>query len=110
LRLTGGGTVVELTQFIIDTADTAPILTGLVKVNDSVVGRLPLFHLALPSLTLPLPRSRRITIPGVGVTLTDTAAQALNGAFGVTAFSAGIPIGHATVSAGVAVRANQANR
>jgi hypothetical protein len=100
LSLSSSDTNVELTQFIIDTANpSGPVLTGLVKVSGNVVGRLPLFTVSLPAVALPIPAVRRLVLSNVGLTLTSTAAQALNAAFDVTAFSAGIPIGNATLLA-----------
>lgn len=100
LRIAAGNTVVELRDFIIDTTGTKPVLTGKVIANDSFVGRIPLFDLTLPALTLPLADTLHapFKIPGVKVNLTDTAANALNGVFGVTAFVPGFPIGEATVN------------
>jgi hypothetical protein len=100
LVLKAADTFVELADFIIDTSGPIPILTGKVIVNDNFVARIPLFDLALPALTLPLAAPRgwgRLTVPGVKVTLNAGAATALNGAFSVTAFTGGIPIGEATV-------------
>lgn len=99
LTLTAGAIRVELSDFSIDTTGT-PRLTGLVVANGDVVGRIPLFALALPNLSLPLqPVGRLVRIPGVGVTLTNEAAQALNATFGVSAFMAGFNIGTADVRA-----------
>jgi hypothetical protein len=97
LRISKDGVVVELTLFVIDTIGT-PVLTGIVKANGSIVGRIPLFDLALPAITLPLAPEKRFSIPGVAVTLTNEAAAALNGAFGVTAFTEGLDIGSAKVT------------
>lgn len=102
LSLTAGSTKVELTDFIIDTTGTQFKLTGLVTANGSVSTRIPLFNLALrPGVTLPLaPKAGTdLIVIGANVTLTAEAATALNGAFGVTAFTAGIPIGVAAVNA-----------
>lgn len=100
LRLATTNTQVELTQFAIDTSvASGATLTGLVKVGGSVVGRIPLFSVTLPSVQLPLPRTRTLVLSDVALTLTDTAAQALNASFGVTAFTAGIPVGKATMIA-----------
>ena len=96
LRFSKNGTVVELTLFIIDTTG-APVLTGIVKANGSVVGRIPLFDLELPELALPIPQQSRLTVPGVAVKLSDEAATALNGAFSVSAFTEGLSIGTAKV-------------
>lgn len=95
LSLSAGSTVVELRSFIIDTTGE-PVLTGLVSVNGDVVGRVPLFDLATTQAPEIVGR-RGILLDGVEVTLTDTAAGALNGIFGVTAFEEGLPIGVATV-------------
>lgn len=103
LSLTAGTTRVELKNFVIDTPGTTPVLTGLVVANNSVVGRIPLFNLQLPaSFQVPLPifrtfGNRLLVLTEINVTLTRQAATALNGAFNVTAFAEGIPIGQATV-------------
>jgi hypothetical protein len=102
LTLTAGTTRVELSDFVIDTFDTKPVLTGLVVVNDSIVDRIPLFDLELPAgFTLPLqPTNRRfITLADVGVKLNAAAAGALNSVFKVTAFAGGFTIGVAKVQA-----------
>ena len=98
LTLTAGKTEVTLQSFIIDTTST-PVITGLVSVNGKLVGRLPLFDLALPSgLTLPLkPSNGQLTLKSVGVTLDSAAAGALNSVFNVTAFKGGFGIGTAQV-------------
>jgi len=109
LTLTAGSIRVELSDFLIDTTGT-PRLTGLVVANGDVVGRLPLFALTLPPLTLPVqPAGRLIRLPGVGVALTGEAAAALNGVFGVSAFVAGFPIGTAEVRAVVRSNAGAAH-
>ncbi len=104
LTLEAGGIKVSLQSFIIDTTGAAPVLTGLVAVNDKLLGRVPLFNLALPSgFTLPLkPEGRFVELKGVGVTLTSQAAGALNGVYSVSAFAAGLDIGTADVFAVVA--------
>lgn len=101
LSLTAGNTTVQLISFKIDTTGDSPVLTGLVIVNGDVVGRLPLFDLQLPALTLPLTPGAfgTVFIPGVGVRLNKTAAGALNQVFGVTAFVEGFNIGQASVFA-----------
>jgi hypothetical protein len=96
LKLSAGATEVELSLFTIDTTST-PVLTGLVKANGSIVGRIPLFDIQLPSLSLPLPASRVLTIPDAALTLSNEAAAALNSVFGVTAFAEGFSIGVAHV-------------
>jgi hypothetical protein len=116
LTLTAGNTRVALTSFIIENlgenlGENGPLqLTGVVKANDSILGRVPLFNIALtqaPSLSDPAKRglfgirSAQLTIKGANVTLTDEAAGALNSVFGVTAFTKDFPIGVAEVSARV---------
>lgn len=110
LTLTAGSTRVALTSFIIENLGGKLQLTGVVKANDSILGRLPLFDIALtqaPSLSEPAKRglfglrSAQLSIKGANVTLTEGAAGALNGVFGVSAFTAGFPIGVAEVSARV---------
>ena len=99
LTLTAGQTQVTLQSFIIDTTGS-PVITGLVSADGKLLGRLPLFDLALPSgITLPLKlHDGRIILRGVGVTLDGTAAGALNSVFHVTAFEAGFTIGTARVT------------
>jgi hypothetical protein len=100
LTLTAGATRVELSDFVIDTFGAAPVLTGLVVVDDSIVGRIPLFDLTLPpgfAVPLTADRGRFVTLNNVGVKLNPTAATALNGVFKVTAFAGGFTIGTAKV-------------
>ena len=101
LTLTAGSTEIRLQSFIIDTTGSAPQITGIVVVNGKLVGRLPLFNLSLPNdITLPIkPEDGLFKAKGIGVTLTATAASALNGAFGITALSGGLDIGTANVVA-----------
>ncbi|MDX2270029.1 MAG: hypothetical protein NW208_18145 [Bryobacter sp.] len=101
LFLTAGTTSVRLMDFNIELTGT-PGLTGLVVANGTVVGRIRLFDIALPAgITLPLApaNGRFFDLMGARVTLSGTAATALNGVFGVSAFAAGFPIGMARVSA-----------
>jgi len=101
LSLTKGGTQVVISDFIIETT-SSPRLTGIVTANGTIVGRIPLFNLALPQLVLPLqlpPGPETLLIEGNRVTLTAEAATALNGAFGTTAFTPGFNIGIASVYA-----------
>lgn len=95
LSLSAGATTVDLFNFVIDTTAT-PVLTGLVVVNGDVVGRLPLFDLALtegPTVS----NWGRVRLNGVGLTLNATAADALNAVFAVDAFAEGFEIGDARV-------------
>jgi hypothetical protein len=99
LTLTGGGTVVTLQSFIIDTTGTQPEITGLVSKNGKLVGRVPLFNLKLPAgFSLPIqPEYGFVQLSGVGVSLTSTAAGYLDDAFGTKAISGGLDIGTACV-------------
>lgn len=98
LTLTAGQTKVTLQSFIIDST-IAPVITGLVSVDGKLLGRLPLFDLALPGgITLPLkPYDGQIILKGVGVSLDSAAAGALNSVFHVSAFKGGFGIGTAKV-------------
>ena len=99
LTLIAGKTAVTLQSFIIDTT-SSPMITGLVSVDGKLLGRLPLFDLALPSgITLPLKlHDNRILLRGVAVTLDSAAAEALNSVFHVSAFQGGFNIGTAKVA------------
>lgn len=102
VTMTRGTTQVILSDFIIDTASGAPKLTGLVTANGSIVGRIPLFNVALPAISLPLtlpPGPEILLIEGSRITLTQEAATALNGVFATNAFAAGFNIGIASVYA-----------
>jgi len=102
LTLSAGGTVISIENFTIDTTGKSPIITGLVVANETLVGRIILFDLALPgSFRLPLAqyRSVLIDVQGVTVTLDGAAANALNQAFNTTAFKAGFGVGTARVRA-----------
>jgi hypothetical protein len=104
LTLTAGGTRVALTSFIIENLSGQLRLTGVVKANDTIVGRIPLFRIVLTQAPEVIPSSggaAHLSIKGARLTLTETAANALNGVFGVTAFTKGFPIGVARVSATV---------
>ena len=100
LTLSSGTTTVQLQSFIIDTTNGQPFISGLVSVNGSVLGRLPLFTLELPSgFTVPLKVVHNFVIlKGVGVKLSSGAATALNTVFNVSAFQPGFNIGTANVS------------
>jgi hypothetical protein len=107
LTLEAGGTEARLESFIIDTTSTtpgAPVLTGLVIVNKKLVGRLPLFNIVLPpgfSLPLQAEGGFLLQLKGVDLTLTSTAAGALNSVYGLKpgTIPANLPIGTASVFA-----------
>jgi hypothetical protein len=92
IRLTKGATVVELTRFWIN-VDAEPDLTARLGGD-----RVSILDLDLSGATIT--RSKKVlTVAGVKATLTAGAAQALNGAFGSSAFTEGLELGTATVKA-----------
>ncbi len=98
LSLTAGSTVVELTSFAIDLYSGAkPVLTGLVTVDGSFVGRIPLFDLSLASATID-DKKYYLAVDDVGVTLDSAAAGALSSVFKTTV-PAGLTVGKAYVEA-----------
>jgi hypothetical protein len=105
LILSAGTTTVRLQSFTIDTtgASGGLVLTGLVTVNDTLVGRLPLFNLQLPpGFTTPLQASNGfLTLNGVVLNLNATAAGALNSTFNTNALptTGAFLIGTANVAA-----------
>lgn len=109
LTLTAGSTRVALTSFIIENLGGRLQLTGLVKTNDDIVGRIPLFDVALTRAPEVSPLKRRkgasqFELDGARVTLAAPAAAALNAVFGVSAFTEGFPIGVAEIDAVIADR------
>lgn len=101
LTLEAGGIAVRLQSFIIDTTGTAPVITGLVIANNKLVGRLPLFDLAVPAGITPLQPQYGfvLRLDGIPVTLDSAAASALNTVYSTTAFAGGLSIGTANVDA-----------
>lgn len=97
LTLTRGATQVKLKSFIIDTTGPGIVLTGLVSANGSVVGRIPLFDLQLPSTGSSRFRFEIVSLSGVVVNLRPEAANALNQVFSTNAFVPGFNIGTARV-------------
>jgi len=97
LTLTRGATKVKLKSFTIDTTGTGIVLTGLVSANGSVVGRIPLFDLTLPTNSSLFFDIERVDLDNVSVTLRSEAAGALNAVFATNAFVAGFNIGTARV-------------
>ncbi|HSI81879.1 MAG TPA: hypothetical protein VK919_14645 [Solirubrobacterales bacterium] len=91
LRFSAGGTEVELTDFVVDTADETLTATA--------------GEAELPTLSLDLRELERsmdgdvIVASGIDASLTGEAADALNDAFGVELFEQGLPIGEVTVRA-----------
>ncbi|MBO3461471.1 hypothetical protein G7B40_026465 [Aetokthonos hydrillicola Thurmond2011] len=98
LTLTAGSTHVALTDFVITNLNGNLVLTGIVISDGNLVGRIPLFNLGLPANAISN-SSTRLQVRNVELTLTEDAATALNGAFSISAFKAGFPIGTAQVHA-----------
>ncbi len=92
ISLTAGSTRVELRRFRIN-IDANPDLTA--RVGDARVSILKL-DLSQAQITR---QGLRIKVANVGAMLTKAAADALNGAFGVSAFTEGLKLGTATVRA-----------
>lgn len=98
LRLTAGGSTLELANFIIDT-NISQVL-GDVTLNGVSVGEdLSLFSFNLSSVTLG--QLADVSNPQLGLFFTTTSASALNGAFG-TDLAAGDQFGSAAVSVSLA--------
>lgn len=91
-----GSAAVKIERFAIDTTGAQPIITGLASANGSVVGRIPLFNLDLSNAQVSA-NGPFISIAGVGVTLRQEAAGALNAVFETDAFVEGFDIGNANV-------------
>jgi hypothetical protein len=100
VSLTTNRAIVQLTDYAITNLDGKLVLTGLVKNNDSLVGRLPLFDLTLTreQVTQTVGELSKIEVAGVQLRLTKTAAMNLNKAFQVTTFQEGLNIGTAKVN------------
>jgi hypothetical protein len=94
LALSAGSTTVSLTDYTIQ-IDRSPDLVATVNGGPRV-----------SILKLDLSRARigfgggGLTVGPVKASLTEAAAGALNGAFGVTAFTKGLVLGNATISVG----------
>jgi hypothetical protein len=93
LSLTKGATVVKLTAFDVRIG-AAPQLFASINGGASKVAVLDLDL----SAVAPAVRGRTITLSGVTAKLTQGAANALNAAFGTTAFAGGLTLGRATVT------------
>ena len=95
LTLTKGGTTVMLTNFTIDPGQS--VLYG--DVNGTVpAANVPLLQLDGRPLVIST-SGGQVHLDGTIANLTPTAATALNKAFGVTAFAAGMPLGTAHIAA-----------
>jgi hypothetical protein len=92
LNFSAGGTEVELTDFVVDTA--AGTLTATAPDgSDLLVLDLDLSGLERAD------ESGAIVLSGITATLSEDAAAALNDAFGVNLFEGGLAIGDVTVTA-----------
>jgi hypothetical protein len=104
LTLRGGGTRVALTSFVIGTLGPDSILTAVIKVNDTIVGRIRLFRVELTETPIVVPpegtTSGKVRLSNVELRLSQVAADALNAAFGLTdVFDGGSLFGTAEVFA-----------
>jgi hypothetical protein len=109
---TGSNTTVQFVGFSIDFripggSDAAlagnRVMTALVVVNGSIVGRLPVFNLGIDSVASSVSGST-IKINDVALTLTQEAADALNTLFNLPgpsggSFFGGFPVGTANIKA-----------
>jgi hypothetical protein len=98
LSLTGGGKVVELTDFVVDPGTST--LTGKVTVDGEVAAEsAPLFFLDGRTLEpLRTTEDGRAVLEGTTVKLKDEAATLLNETFGVDALEEGLEIGVAKIT------------
>lgn len=90
LRFSNGTTTVDLTRFTIN-IDAQPDLVATVGGKRVSILNLDLSGLKNRS------KGKSIKLSGVKASLTADAAAALNGAFGVTAFTEGLALGTASV-------------
>jgi hypothetical protein len=101
LRLTGGGTTVELTDFVVDPG--ASVLTGKVSVDGEVAAEsAPLFFLDGRTLQPLKTAGSMAVLEGTTVKLKDEAAALLNDTFGTDALAGGLVIGVAKITVNTA--------
>ncbi len=101
LSLTGGGTTVELTDFVVDPG--ASVLTGKVSVNGEVAAdSAPLFFLDGRTLQPLEANGSTAVLEGTTVKLKDEAATLLNDTFGTDALAGGLVIGVAKITVNTA--------
>jgi hypothetical protein len=98
LSLTGGGTKVELTNFVVDPA--ASVLTGKVTANGKVAAEsAPLFFLDGRTLKPLQPGANDTAVlEGTTVSLTKEAADLLNKTYNVTALTPFFKVGVAKIT------------
>lgn len=94
LSLTKGATVVRLTDFDIRLGSAPQLFASL----NGGSPKAAILDLDL-SGAMPAVSGRDVTVPGVVAKLTQGAADALNQAFATTAFTGGLVVGRATVTA-----------
>ena len=94
LSLTKGATVVTLTDYAIRLTPSPQVLATL----NAGAEQVALLDLDLTGVT-PAVSGRTVTLAGATAKLTQGAAEALNAAFGTTAFTGGLVLGTATVTA-----------
>ena len=94
LALTKGSTVVKMTAFDVHVGPTPQLFASI----NGGASKAAVLDLDLTGVT-PAVSGRTITLPGVTARFTQGAANALNAAFGTTAFSGGLTLGRATVTA-----------
>jgi hypothetical protein len=94
ISLTKGATVVNLTDFDVRVAAAPQLFASL----NGGTAKVAIIDLDLTGVT-PAVSGRTVTLAGVGAKLTQGAADALNAAFGTTAFAGGLALGRATVTA-----------
>ena len=90
LRLQRGDTVVDLYNFAIE-IDGTPELTAVVGGSRIAIADLDLSGAKIAAT------KRTLSVGNVVVALNETAAGALNGAFGTTAFTTGLVLGTASL-------------
>jgi hypothetical protein len=94
ISLAKGATVVQLTDFDIRLGATAQLFATL----NGGTTKVAILDLDLTGVT-PAVAGRTVTLDGVTAKLTQAAASALNAAFGTSAFTAGLVLGKAKVTA-----------
>ncbi len=85
LLLTMGSNTMRLQDLIIDTTNTsAPVISGLVIVNNVTVSRFPIFTLAAPpGFTVPLPSTAgTVQLSGINIAISPAMASQLNSFIG----------------------------
>jgi len=101
LSLSGGGTTVKLSDFVVDPG--ASVLTGKVTVDGKVAAEsAPLFFLDGRTLQPLKTEGQDAVLEGTTVKLKDEAATLLNDTFGTDALKRGLVIGVAKITVNTA--------